>query len=119
MRDRLRTYIQHQHPFADTFTDQDFEDFSYITVEDGPTLAALVWLSWWARADRVLELHAAALPAYRGRWLTAQVVRQLFAAREVMRPRVLIAQAYNDKISAIWERLGFERIGHYYVSKEE
>jgi GNAT superfamily N-acetyltransferase len=116
---RFRTHIEACHPFASLITEADYDKFHYIAVEDGPYLACLLWMHWVAGVDRVLEIHIAARPEYHGRWLSREVLRCLFNAEQVLKPRVILAQSLSPQIERLARRVGFDIIGPFAVSVRE
>ena len=69
---------------------------------DDHYVAALVWVHLVDGADKVIEVHAAAAPEYRGRWLTARTLDSLFQVIGSSGARTVIAQVTTPIIGRIW-----------------
>lgn len=119
LQGRLHTFIREHHPFAMTFPVESLGDMYFVLVTHGEYWAALLWVHWVQGADKVLEVHAAAAPQYRGRWLTVAVREQLARAETLLQPRTVTAQVLSPRIGRLMQRLGFEIIGPLAVRKRD
>lgn len=101
----MATFVKHQS--VDGWTATLLNECWLMEVGDGSYVAGLVWAHWVIGADRVIEIHAAASSAYRGRWLTSRVLDSLFQIVGVSGARAMLAQTTTPLAERIWRGFGF------------
>jgi hypothetical protein len=85
-----------------------------LVVMDGPVMAAVVWMSEAPLAPGWLQLHAAALPDYRGRWLTQDVADQIHAAARLCGAIGTFSDVPDDRwplFRRLLRRYGYDAVG--------
>ena len=101
----MATFVKSFHPGG--WTAELLNECWLVEVADGETTVALVWFA--PLINDVIECHAVALPTWKGRWLTRNVIHTIGSqVPEITGARACIAQTPTPEISLLWRRLGFE-----------
>lgn len=83
-----------------------YDDHVMVEVTDKGKVVAHVWFEWLN--DTSLAIHMVADPDYRGKWMSARVLRGLRWAIELLGGDEVVTIAKDEDVVKLSEKLGFE-----------
>jgi ribosomal protein S18 acetylase RimI-like enzyme len=108
-----RAFFKQQFEAQDAYYREHYTDTSYDVILAGGEPAGRLYVARWPDEMRIVDI--ALLPAFRGRGLGSELLRDLMAEADGAGKPLSIHVETNNPARPWYERLGFEQAGEFGV----